>query len=75
MRLRHSIMLGMISRIADRFHEYQPARSLAERMRSETRALCGLRDGMILCMTTIWGPCEYPINTAINVWTQSPYPA
>ncbi len=32
MRLRHSIMLGMISRIADRFHEYQPARSLAERM-------------------------------------------
>ncbi len=24
MRLRHSIMLGMISKIADRFHEYQP---------------------------------------------------
>jgi len=32
MRLRNSIMLGMISKIADRFHEYQPARSLAERM-------------------------------------------
>ncbi len=32
MRLRHSIMLGMIGRIADRFHEYQPARDLAERL-------------------------------------------
>ena len=32
MKLRHSIMLGMMSRISDRFHEYQPARDLAERL-------------------------------------------
>lgn len=32
MELKHSVMLGMVGRIADRFHEYQPERSLRERM-------------------------------------------
>lgn len=30
MNLKHSVMLGMMGRIADRFHEYQPARTLRE---------------------------------------------
>ncbi len=30
MKLRHSIMLGMMSKISDRFHEYQPRQTLAE---------------------------------------------
>lgn len=32
MKLRHSIMLGMMGGIADRFHRYQPSESLAERL-------------------------------------------
>jgi len=32
MKLRHSIMLGMMGKIADRFHHYQEAHSLAERL-------------------------------------------
>ena len=32
MKLRHSIMLGMMSKIADRFHEYLPRQTLAERL-------------------------------------------
>ncbi|HHW11168.1 MAG TPA: sugar phosphate isomerase/epimerase [Firmicutes bacterium] len=32
MKLRHSIMLGTLGRYADRFHCYQPARSLEERL-------------------------------------------
>ncbi len=32
MELRHSIMLGMMGGIADRFHRYQPSRTLAERL-------------------------------------------
>ena len=32
MKLRHSIMLGMMGKIADRFHEYQPRHTLAERL-------------------------------------------
>lgn len=32
MKLRHSIMLGMMGGIADRFHRYQPSRDLAERL-------------------------------------------
>jgi xylose isomerase len=32
MRLRHSVMIGMLGRIFDRFHEYQPARDLQERL-------------------------------------------
>jgi len=32
MKLKHSIMIGLLGRVADRFHEYQPARSLAERL-------------------------------------------
>ncbi|MDI7276609.1 MAG: sugar phosphate isomerase/epimerase family protein [Anaerolineae bacterium] len=30
--IRHSVMIGLLGRFADRFHEYQPARSLAERL-------------------------------------------
>lgn len=32
MKLRHSIMLGMMGKIADRFHHYQPDHTLAERL-------------------------------------------
>jgi xylose isomerase len=32
MKLRHSIMLGMMGGIADRFHRYQPSQGLAERL-------------------------------------------
>jgi xylose isomerase len=32
MHLKHSVMVGFMGRQADRFHEYQPARSLAERL-------------------------------------------
>ena len=32
MKLRHSIMLGMMGKIADRFHEYLPRQTLAERL-------------------------------------------
>ena len=32
MRLRHSIMVGMMGKIADRFHEYQPPQNFAERL-------------------------------------------
>jgi len=30
--LKHSVMVGLMGRQADRFHEYQPARDLAERL-------------------------------------------
>ncbi|MGC9468509.1 MAG: sugar phosphate isomerase/epimerase family protein [Anaerolineae bacterium] len=32
MKLKHSVMVGLMGRQADRFHEYQPARSLQERL-------------------------------------------
>ena len=32
MALRHSVMVGLMGRQADRFHEYQPGRDLAERL-------------------------------------------
>ena len=32
MNLRHAVMVGLMGRHADRFHEYHPARSLAERL-------------------------------------------
>lgn len=32
MKVKHSIMVPMLGRMADRFHEYQPARALAERL-------------------------------------------
>jgi xylose isomerase len=32
MELKHSIMLGMMGGIADRFHRYQPSKDLAERL-------------------------------------------
>jgi xylose isomerase len=32
MKVRHSIMLGMMGKIADRFHHYQPDHTLAERL-------------------------------------------
>jgi len=31
-KLRHSVMVGLMGRQADRFHEYQPARGLEERL-------------------------------------------
>lgn len=31
-RVKHSVMVGLMGRQADRFHEYQPARDLAERL-------------------------------------------
>jgi xylose isomerase len=32
MKLKHSVMVGLMGRQADRFHEYQPSRDLAERL-------------------------------------------
>jgi len=32
MKLKHSVMVSLMGRQADRFHEYQPARDLAERL-------------------------------------------
>jgi xylose isomerase len=32
MKLKHSVMVGLIGRQADRFHEYQPAQELPERL-------------------------------------------
>ncbi|MFO8007855.1 MAG: sugar phosphate isomerase/epimerase family protein [Candidatus Brocadiia bacterium] len=36
-RLKHSVMLGEMGRIADRFHEYQPARTLREQLELASR--------------------------------------
>ena len=32
MQLKHSVMIGFMGRQFDRFHEYQPAHTLAERL-------------------------------------------
>ncbi len=42
--LKHSVMIGLMGRQADRFHEYQPARDLAERleMASTVRGIDGI---------------------------------
>ena len=37
MKLKHSIMLGMMSGIADRFHRYQESKTLAERLEMTKR--------------------------------------
>ena len=37
MKLRHSVMVPLMGRQADRFHEYQPARDLAERLEMTQR--------------------------------------
>ena len=31
-KLKHSVMVGLMGRQADRFHEYQPAHDLTERL-------------------------------------------
>jgi xylose isomerase len=37
MKLRHSVMVGLMGRQADRFHEYQPEHDLAERLKMARR--------------------------------------
>jgi xylose isomerase len=37
MKVRHSVMVGLMGRQADRFHEYQPARELPERLEMARR--------------------------------------
>ena len=37
MKLRHSVMVSLMGRQADRFHEYQPAKDLAERLEMTQR--------------------------------------
>ena len=37
MELKHAVMVSLMGRQADRFHEYQPARDLAERLRMVKR--------------------------------------
>src|SRR4030042_3478126 len=32
MDIKHSVMIGMMGRVADKFHEYYPAKSLVERL-------------------------------------------
>jgi len=44
MQIKHAIMVGLLGRIADRFHEYQPARDLQERLRmaGQVRGIDGI---------------------------------
>ncbi|MDF1514987.1 MAG: TIM barrel protein, partial [Anaerolineae bacterium] len=44
MKLKHSIMLGMMGKITDRFHEYQPRYTLADRlaMTKQVRGVDGI---------------------------------
>ena len=44
MNLKHSVMLGLMGGIADKFHEYHPPRSLAERL-EEVQKVAGM-DGI-----------------------------
>ena len=37
LKVRHSVMVGLMGRQADRFHEYQPARELPERLEMAAR--------------------------------------
>ena len=37
MKVKHSVMVGLMGRQADRFHEYQPARELPERLEMARR--------------------------------------
>jgi len=37
MKLRHSVMIGMLGRISDRFHEYQPSKDLRKRLEMAKR--------------------------------------
>ena len=37
MKLKHSVMVGMLGRISDRFHEYQPPRDFRERLEMAKR--------------------------------------
>jgi xylose isomerase len=41
MQLKHSVMIGFMGRQFDRFHEYQPAQTLAERLRMAKRVAGG----------------------------------
>jgi xylose isomerase len=34
MNIKHSVMVGMMGRVADKFHEYQPPKSLKERLQN-----------------------------------------
>lgn len=44
MKIKHSVMVGMLGRMADRFHEYHPARDLQERlqMASQVKGIDGI---------------------------------
>jgi xylose isomerase len=44
MKIKHAVMIGMLGRIADRFHEYQPAMDLRQRLQM-TRQVSGV-DGI-----------------------------
>ncbi len=46
MNIRHALAIGLLGRVADRFHEYQPARSLTERL-AQVRRIEGF-DGIEL---------------------------
>lgn len=41
MEIKHSVMIGFMGRQYDRFHEYQPARSLAERLQMARKVTGG----------------------------------
>jgi len=44
MKLKHSVMVSMLGKIADRFHEYQPSRTFAQRleMAKKVRSVDGI---------------------------------
>ena len=75
MQLKHSVMIGFMGRQMDRFHEYQPARSLSERLEMARRVQGGdgiepvypqdFRPDVAQCVDII-GQAGLPIS-AVNV--------
>ena len=44
MKIKHSIMVGMMGRVADKFHEYHPSKPLIERLEDAKKV--GFSDGI-----------------------------
>jgi len=67
-KIKHAVMLGMLGRIADRFHEYQPAMSLRKRLKM-TKQVAGV-DGIEVVY-----PTEFPNrNETVKILQDSGFP-
>jgi xylose isomerase len=60
MNLKHSVMIGMMGRILDRFHEYQPARDLQELL-TMARQVRGM-DGIEIVYPSHFADLEETVN-------------